>query len=716
MTLRRIVGTTCLVTLWLVAVPRGAPAQELILLEPEYASQIAEQVSGDAAYEHIRYISRFHRPRGGADGLWEVAEYIERRAEEYGLQDVRVIKQPYVFPPWNASFAELRINEPWVERVASTTQTPLHLADYSRPAAVTGELVDVGEGTAKDLEAVDLTGKVVLTFGDLATVMREAVGNRGALGVVWYPDPFMVPNALVPGSDAPDQIRWSRVSPVPTDGFEPTFAFILSLRQGLELRRKLERSDEPVRVRAKVDAEFDSRQGPDPWQVMVEAFIPGREPDLEQDIVLTGHIQEEGSSANDNASGSASILEIARALNHLIESGDLPRPRRDIRFWWTTENSSERQYFADHPESIERMWVNVNQDMVGADQSQDLLRKQNVSRLPAARFHLLNDVMEAVVEYVVAGNTMEIAQVQAGFEGYPRPHVASLGSRHRYNAEAVFFHVNTDHMTFLETPIGIPAIAFTNFPDRYIHSSDDDLWNVDRTQLGRNALAAALITYIMASADEGTLPPIAAEVVGRGAERLGRNLRLGLSWIQSAPDPDAAYHHALDQLNFAMEREVMAVRSLAEVHPAGQRYAEENLEYLRERASLFERELGGAFRRTAEQEEPPMRNLTAPERELSGLLPVIRGDAAEFNSGRTHLYSLIPADMHFLMAFEVLNAIDGERTGLEIFRYISAQAREGGAHYFGSVNAPDVLQYLHDVVDTGLVGLAAASSSGGDDL
>ncbi|MBI5379927.1 MAG: right-handed parallel beta-helix repeat-containing protein, partial [Nitrospirae bacterium] len=34
-----------------------------------------------------------------------------------------------------------------------------------------------------------------------------------------------------------------------------------------------------------------------------------------------------------------------------------------------------------------------------------------------------------------------------------------------------------------EAPIGVPAITFTNWPDNYIHTSDDDLWNIDRTQL-----------------------------------------------------------------------------------------------------------------------------------------------------------------------------------------------------------------------------------------
>ena len=73
---------------------------------------------------------------------------------------------------------------------------------------------------------------------------------------------------------------------------------------------------------------------------MVEAVLPGTEGNLAQDVMVTGHLQEEGTSANDDASGTANVLEIARALHRLIDEGRLPRPRRTMRFWWLTEISN----------------------------------------------------------------------------------------------------------------------------------------------------------------------------------------------------------------------------------------------------------------------------------------------------------------------------------------------------------------------------------------
>lgn len=697
--IRSIALTGC--TLAALAFARAGDAQELSVLDPDDARLIAQEVSGDAAYEHIRYMTQFHRPRGGSDGLWRVAEYVRDQAEAFGMSDVQLIRQAATTPPWNATFADLWIVEPEPERLASTLQTPLHLADYSRRADVTGALVDIGEGTAADLEGTDVTGAIVLTYGSLGGVMQRAVCGGGALGVIWYPSPFSQENGISgAGLARPNQLRWISLPSRGSDTCEPTFAFNLSTRQGVNLRNRLRGADEPIVVHAVVDAAFESIQGTEPWMVMVEAFIPGTEPELGQDVVLTGHLQEEGTSANDDASGSASVLEIGRALTRLIADGRLARPRRNIRLWWVTEIGSQRRYFADHPTAHESMWVNVNQDMVGADQSQDILRKQNITRVPAARFHFFNDVVEAVVEYMVAGNTYELAQAQAGSALYPEPHLASLGTQHRYNAEMIFFHTSSDHAPFLEAPIGMPAVSFTNMPDRFIHSSDDDLWNIDRTQLGRSAAAVALIAYAMASADADRASALAAETAGRGFERMGRNLRLGLSWIAARDDRAAAYADAADQVWYAAERERLAASSLREIHPEAAALADRFVEEIGRREAQAMHELDAAYRQFTGQ-RPPGRRQSDVERQLAGMRPRLVAGPEEFFAGRGRVRFV--SGLHGLIQFEVMNAVNGRRTGLEIYRYVAAEAREAGAHYFGTVTPDAVLEYLNNAVEAELI-------------
>ncbi|MFQ5791324.1 MAG: M28 family peptidase, partial [Acidobacteriota bacterium] len=428
-------------------------AQPVPFLTDEEYRHLVGEISGDAAYEHIRFATQFHRPRGGTPGLMEVARYFEARARAFGLSDVRLIRQKAPYPGWEARRAELWLVEPERERLASLVQTHLHLADYSRSADVTAELVDVGEGVAEEhYQGLDVKDKVVLAWGAADAVMGEAVGKRGALGLVLRPAPSS-PQALY----YPHQVRWSHL---PHDVEKSTFAFVLSHAQGATLAARLGNTVQPLRVHAGVEAEFSEG-----WQVMVEGFIKGDE-HTDQHVVLTGHLQEEKFSANDDASGCASTLEVARALAKLIGQGVLPRPRRHLRFWWVTEIGSERQFFADHPEEAKKLLVNINQDMVGANQGQDVMRVQNITRVPFSRFHFLNDVAEAVIDFVVRTNTAELAKAQAGTpQPYSRPILSHLGSRHRYNARMIPFHNSTDSMTFNETPIGVPAITFTNWPD-----------------------------------------------------------------------------------------------------------------------------------------------------------------------------------------------------------------------------------------------------------
>src|SRR5207248_4217061 len=69
---------------------------------------------------------------------------------------------------------------------------------------------------------------------DLA-VMEQAVWKRGALGVLYFPDPagFDYPlNSL----NYPDQIKWVTLPAESEDRKPPTFAFVLSHRQGRVLR------------------------------------------------------------------------------------------------------------------------------------------------------------------------------------------------------------------------------------------------------------------------------------------------------------------------------------------------------------------------------------------------------------------------------------------------------------------------------------------------
>ena len=687
-------GRPIVFALLFAAATTRAAAQDLpFITRTEYAA-LTREISGDAAYEHVRYFTQFHKPRGGAEGLMVVAQYFEARAREAGLEEVRLIRQPNGGPAWNARAADLWIGSgdtaaPSWSRLVSMRQTPLHLADGSEPANVTTRLADVGAGTdSADYAGRDVRGRVVLAWGPIGTVAREAVTRRGAVGIVSRPNP-----QSTQAIDYPDQVRWS-FTPGP-------FAFVLSHRQGTELARALARG--PVPVRALVESATDTTQR---WQVMVEGVVRGEQPSLPA-VVLTAHLQEEKFSANDNGSGVANLAEIARAFSRLISTGQIPRPRRTIRFWWVTEIGSERQYFADNPDEARRLWLNINQDMVGANQAQDVMRVQNVTHVPWTRAHFLDDVALRTIEFLVAANGQQIASVQVPpgtLDWRPAPIYSTLGTRHRYNAAMVPFHTNTDHMTFVEAPIGLPGISFTNWPDNYIHSSDDDLWNVDRTQMERNAVAEAMMALFLARAGDADAPALVASTSARAMARIADAYRLAATNFVRADTSDAAAVHKagrwhIEAVTAVAAQHVRTVGQIASGPLATRLVARATAQVETDgRARLADLDL--LFREISGRPAPVLQ-LSPVEQRLDRMRPSISGGPREFQERRGRVTAV--ASLHNLMAFEVLNAVDGRRTGLDIYKLVTAEARAGGDFYYGVVTPEAVEQYLQNLAQAELV-------------
>jgi hypothetical protein len=269
-------------------------------------------------------------------------------------------------------------------------------------------------------------------------------------------------------------------------------------------------------------------EGAEPWQVLVEAFVRGSDPNAHQDVVFTGHLQEGPYSAQRRRERVCSTLELARALHGLVEERPDPAPKRNLRFWWATEIASERRIFADHPEVAREIW---GRREPGHGRRGPVARHpaQAVRDAPAGRrFHFLNDVMEAVVEYVVAANNFELAQLQNGIALYPEAHRRAQGL-------VAALQRRVDLLPQQHRSHDVHRGA-DRHPGGDVHEHARSLHPLERrravaidaTQLGRCSASAALIGYTMACADERALPRLAAEVVGRGGERFARNMRVAL--------------------------------------------------------------------------------------------------------------------------------------------------------------------------------------------
>ena len=701
---------------------------------------LANEISGDRAFEFERLSTQWHKP-SGSEGFFAVTALVEERVRAAGLADVHRIDQVGQSASWTPIRAEAWLLEGGGASAKETllgsfADAKTSIADFSRPADVTAELVDVGSGEkASDYAGKDVRGRIVLAFGSLGHVMEQAVWKRGAAGILSWNASRL--NAL---AEHPDQIAWSGVPEQDGPrGEKTTFAFMISAREGKALSDRLAgessrrwgaggaKNAEALRARIIIE----SSTLPEKKTAMVEARIPGTDPALPE-VVLTSHLQE-NISANDNQSGVASMLEIGRSLTKLIAEGKLPRPRRGIRFWWCDEIYSEYRYFADHPGEEKKVLANLNQDMVGAKQS-DGSRTEFMARTPWWRPSYLSDVEESVLDMVVQGNNAYLAAWASGSippgVAFSKPLFAVRGTREPYHAKAVPYFDSTDHMVFNDSWVGVPGTTLTNWPDEYIHSSDDDLWQLDPTQLKRNAFVIAATAWWLANAGDAEANALARFVAARGSERLGRDLATAETWISSGEgtDPERA-EAAHNLLTVALGKEKAAVDSTEalgssrEVRAGASALLDGVAQTLRQRlppASASTPASGSASSRLAartprraaanlsawmalEHEVAEKRDVAArAEREAKEKDEEARRSGHARKEPATRASDEV-GKLSPLMEAAVMNRVDGKTNAAEIARAVCAEALSAGWWYYGKTTPEMVEKFLTGQVKDGLL-------------
>ncbi len=730
--------------------PCLAAAQSSPFVDEKVERALLNELSGDLAFETLRITTQWHKP-SASEGFFAVAREVEARAKAAGLQDVRWIDQVAESAGWTCRRAEATLYEgegsaATETRLGSYAEVATSIADHSRSADVTAQLVDVGAGDrAADYEGKDVRGRIVLAYGKPSAVMEQAVWKRGAAGILSWAS-----TRLNPLADSADQVAWLNVPEEDgPKGEKTTWAFVLSARQGKALsdrlrgdttRRIFAGESDPTPTLLRVRVVVESSVLAEKKTAMIEARIPGSDPSLPE-IVLTSHLQEEKFSANDDQSGVANMLEIGRALTRLIADGRLPRPRRGIRFWWCDEIYSEYRFFADHPGEEKKMLANLNQDMVGAKQSVGD-RVQYMSRTPWSRPSYLNDVQESVLDAVAAGNNAYLPAWQANSTppdiAFTKPILSRLGTREPFHARAIPYFDSTDHLVFVDAWVGVPGTSLTNWPDEYIHSSVDDLWQIDPTQLKRNAFVVAASAWYLANAGADDVRPLGAFVAARAAQRLAADAATGLSWIRSGPGtPEERYRASADMLAVSLEKEIAAVASARAIGPAAATdpaasFLSDESERLSRIAGDLSITLESAYSAANGGAKPPSGDDPAFARLAARTprLPVatlddwmalkkkvadLRKTQARARAEEKEKAEALrktgqgksPADeaepLSPLMRDAAMNWIDGKRSAAEIARRVCAEALSAGWWYYGETTPARVEKFLEKQGKDGLI-------------
>jgi aminopeptidase YwaD len=629
---------------------------------------IHAHVDGLTPLETVRQLGRFHRVHG-SPGFAAAAEFVKGRLLQYGLSDATVEHLPadgetrYAHFPsywgWNPQEASIEETSPQAHPIASFPGLPVALADYSQDADVSAALVDVGAGTtAKDYEGKDIRGHIVLASGPLPVVHRLACKDRGAVGFL-----SDFPNQTTAWSgDDRDLVRWGHLDAYETKN---TFAFMLSKRQSESFRQRLAKGEAIVlkaHVRAKmVKASYD----------LVTATIPGASKD---EVLLTAHLCHQSAGANDNASGSAVILEVARALMLAVRDGSLKTPRKTIRFLWAPEIAGSEAYLISHPELQKRAKAGIHMDMVGG-----LLSATHgtfhLSRTAESRPHFVNAIAQAWFDDVIARSEHYAERGGDPYAGLAWP----PGTREVFLGDVRQLEMGSDHEVFEESSFAIPMVYFHDWPDVTIHTNKDQPENLDPTKLGRVSYLGAGIAWTLASLPDAESESLLALTVSEAQQSVAR-ARLKAVLHKGDRDGSLALREALRSAEETLDSLTAAYPGLAESAKS-------------ERAA-FEVQMPKVTASTPGDPRIPVRS---PE--VRGPLNIYYYDhlavvlKAEDQGG--------PLASNGVLSYEALNLVDGSRTVSDIRDVLTGR--------YEPVSLADVATYVETLARAHVVEFKGAS-------
>jgi len=673
----------------MILVPGGAKivsAAEKPLVSSQFIRTIADEVSGEIAFRYTVRISEFDRIQAN-QGWHDAAVWIKGELESMGYTDAVIEGWPsngstryYTYRApigWRAKRAELWMTAPQRERLCSFEEIPLTLVKHSGSGHIEAELVDVGPGAGEAAyKGREVQGKIVLSTGASGEVMREACQKRGAVGVITYFAPDVRPGY-------PQMIRYTAFWPSWEERDKLGFGFNVSKNQGAALKRLLDEGQKVV-LKADVDTDF--------FETKIEtlsATFQGKD-ETGKEVLIIGHLCHPSPSANDNGSGSAGMLEIARALRHLVDSGTIPAPRRTIRFLWVPEFMGTVPYIKAHLDRTRNTLAAINCDMIGED-----LHKTggtfNIVATPDSLPSYLNDV---VVNFTRSIDALNLRSVN--------------GTDHPFVWDREPFSGGSDHYLFNDGALKVPSVMF-NHGDTFHHTSLDTPDKVDPSELRRVCAIALGSVHYLAGAQRVEAEDMARLIARNGAGRLAAEASDAIEAIWGEGDASArlqAHAQALNVIGHSLVREKQAVVSTAVFTPDKDYTAQaaawtEPLDAL---ALSYKSSAGRVFKAAcaAQKTKPETPKLSPDEIAWSKVIPVRSPDficPLEWDYLVEKLGSgvLERIKLRGYAAYEAVNFADGRRSVFDIAQAVAAE--------YGNQNIKDVADFFDILAEAGLFSL-----------
>jgi cyclophilin family peptidyl-prolyl cis-trans isomerase len=488
------------------------------------------------AQQHVEFISKYWRLPGNA-GYDATLDRIQARLKAAGYTGPRLVFDQYPNTEsggWDHTVGTLalaRSDKAKDEVVLSREKDRLALCINSfstAPEGVLAPLYDVGRGDRdEDYAGKKIEGAVVIGDADVGQLWRRAVTNFGAIGVISTTLPKYLsadpPGAKPTPRDQWDILQWGSI---PYDAARKGFGFKASPRAAARLRAATAETA-GVMVRVTIQSSFSAK----PNRTLI-AEIPGRVAPGER-VILAAHVQEPG--ANDNASGVATLAELAAALESGIRARKIPPPGRTLTFLFLNEIGGSRRWLQDHAADAKHVRYMISMDMTGEDVAKTggsfLVERwpdpgavwdrpwdphsewgRGNVRAEQLKGDLINDAHLAVCERVARKSNWVVKSNP--YEG------------------------GSDHTVFGSS--GVPSLLDWHFTDRYYHTNFDTPDKTSATEMRNVGVCAAATAWLFGSADATVAISVAELVADAGKARVAVEEREGAKLAAADKDPAAA--------------------------------------------------------------------------------------------------------------------------------------------------------------------------------
>jgi aminopeptidase YwaD len=680
--------------------PISMIAQETrFVVDEDLLKAIQNEVSGERAWDMVSKISRYHRIRGGGEGsdYNRCVEWLAEELKQMGIKDVNIHTyradgrtKSFLWTSlmgWRVREAELWLVEPTKKLFSRYSDQAVSLMPYSKGGTTEAEVIYAGQGKSdKYYQGLDVKNKIVFAQGgEGGKVHRLAVLQRGAAGVI------VGPSNREDRINFVDLIEVNRLYPTREEVANTTFGFSLSRRQERELLSFIH-SGEKIKMKSVVDAELFNGNMP-----VLEAVLTGKE-FPSQEIIIMGHLDHYKPGANDNASGSAGMMEMVKSIRNLIDRGDIPPLKRTLRFLWVPEMHGTLPYLAEHQDIRERGIAGMNLDMIGEDYS--LCESTfNFTRSPYSVPGYINDLFVSLLSWV---------------EG--REFFSPRGTKYRFNPRIRNYVGGSDHVMFNDSFFAVPT-PMLGHGDVFHHTNLDTPDKCDPTEMKRISCLALAACLYLANADDSDALNLAREVYNQArvriTERTQHSIRLIHESASQSGIPDAMnelFANVIEYPRIHTEIEAANVRETVELcrNAATKKAINSLVSRLKESAQIEKEEIELAYsffleacniKRGKFQPDNSYTKASSlkPTKLFKGPLPrnilqerLSAGDLNWYETNRDKAGANSDSKM-----YEILNLMDGQRSVLDIRHIVSCE--------FGETDVEFVLHFVQDLHKMDLV-------------